>query len=78
MGNNAETADDVSELNYAEALEELEEILAGIEEDRFDLDELGDQVDRAAELIHACREKIDATELQIQSIIDELNDDDDR
>lgn len=68
---------DQSELDYGEALEELNEILAGIEDDEFDLDELGDQVDRAAELIRTCREKIDATELQIQSIIDELDDEGD-
>lgn len=65
--------DDPSELKYAEALQELNDILEGIEEDRFDLDELGEKVDRAAELIRTCREKIDATELQIQSIIDELD-----
>lgn len=68
-------AQDVAQLNYGEALEELEEILDGIEEDRFDLDELGAQVDRAAALIRACREKIDATELQIQSVIEELDQD---
>ena len=63
------------ELKYGEALAELNAILEAIEEDRFDLDELGDQVGRAAELIRMCRHKIDATELQIQSIIDELDDD---
>ncbi len=60
------------DLEYAEALEELNEILAAIEDDRFDLDELGDQVGRAASLIRLCRHKIDATELQIQSIIEDL------
>ena len=66
------------EMNYGEALEELEQILEGIEQDQFDLDELGEKVDRAAELIRTCREKIDATELQIQSIIDELDEDEDQ
>ena len=65
---------DAEELKYGEALEELDEILGAIEEDRFDLDELGVQVERAAKLIRLCRGKIDATELQIRSIIDELDD----
>lgn len=60
--------------NYGQALEELNTILESIEDDRFDLDELGAQVGRAAELIRLCRQKIDATELQIQTIIDELDD----
>ena len=62
------------ELKYGDALEELNGILEAIEEDRFDLDELGDKVSRAAQLIELCREKIDDTELQIQSIIDDLDD----
>ncbi len=71
-----DATDEETELKYGQALQELNEILEGIEEDRFDLDELGEQVDRAAELIRLCRDKIDATELQIKSIIDDLDDDD--
>lgn len=67
-------ADNV-DLKYDEALNELNEILEAIEDDRFDLDELGDQVSRAATLIRLCRTKIDATELQVRSIIEELDDD---
>ena len=70
-----DATDKETEIKYGQALQELNEILAGIEEDRFDLDELGEQVDRAAELIRLCRDKIDATELQIKSIIDDLDDD---
>ena len=68
---------DESKVKYGEALQELNQILDAIEDDRFDLDELGDKVGRAAELIQLCRHKIDATELQIQSIIDDLDDDQD-
>lgn len=59
-------------LNYGEAIAELNRILEAIEGDRFDLDELGQQVARAAELIRVCRGKIDATELQIKAIIEDL------
>lgn len=71
MTEQSKTSD--TDMEYAEALEELNEILAAIEDDRFDLDELGDKVGRAASLIRLCRKKIDATELQIQSIIEDLD-----
>lgn len=61
------------ELNYGEAIGELNRILEAIEGDRFDLDELGEQVARAASLIRICREKIDATEMQIKGIIEDLD-----
>lgn len=68
---------ETEELSYREALLELNQILQAIEEDRFDLDELGEQVGRAAELIRLCREKIDATELKIQAVIHDLDEGDD-
>lgn len=61
------------ELSYGAALEELNQILEAIEEDQFDLDELGEKVGRAAALIQLCRRKIDATELQIQAVIHDLD-----
>ncbi len=77
MTDQSDSTDDAADLRYGEALEELNGILEGIEEDRFDLEELGEQVNRAAALIRTCRDKIDATELQIQSIIDDLDEDED-
>ena len=62
-------------MKYGDAIAELNEILTAIEADRFDLDELGEKVARAAELIRLCRSKIDATELQVRSIIEDLEDD---
>lgn len=60
-------------LSYGEAMEELNRILAAIEGDAVDLDELGERVARAAELIRMCREKIDQTEFQVRTIIEELD-----
>jgi len=60
-------------LSYGEAMEELNHILAAIEGDAVDLDELGERVARAAELIRMCREKIDQTEFQVRTIIEELD-----
>ncbi|TXD38524.1 exodeoxyribonuclease VII small subunit [Lujinxingia vulgaris] len=64
-------------LSYGEAMEELTLILAAIEGDAVDLDELGERVARAAELIRMCREKIDQTEFQVRTIIEELDGRDD-
>ena len=60
------------ELSYSEALGELQKIVAAIDEDQYDLDELSGQVERAAALIQICREKITATEARIQTVMKEL------
>jgi exodeoxyribonuclease VII small subunit len=57
---------------YREAVEELETILAEIEDDSIDLDELAQRVERAAKLIALCRAKIRDTEFKVKTIIDGL------
>jgi len=57
------------ETGYAEAVTELEEILAGLEADDVDVDALAERVRRAAELIEACRERIAAAKLQIDEVL---------
>ncbi len=51
---------------------ELEEILAGIEAEESELDELTEQVSRAAGLIQICRGKLKKTDVQVRKIIDGL------
>jgi exodeoxyribonuclease VII small subunit len=58
--------------SYSEALKELNEILAGLESDTIDVDELSLQVKRAVELIKVCRGKIDSTEMEIKKIVEEF------
>lgn len=66
-------SDDADEqVAYSEAIDELETILDEIEGDDVDLDDLADKVERASELVEICRDKIDNTEMQVQSIIDDL------
>ena len=60
-------------MRYKEALRELEEILEEIEAEEVDLDDLGDKVARAAQLIGVCREKIERAEVEIKRIVDGLN-----
>ena len=62
-----------SEPGYAEALSELESILAELERDNVDVDVLASRVQRAAELIRLCRERIGNARLQIEQVVAELD-----
>ena len=57
---------------YAEALAELESILGELERDNVDVDRLAGQVQRAAELIRLCRERIGNARMQIEHVVAEL------
>ena len=63
------------ELGYAEALTELETILAELEDDNVDVDVLAQRVSRAAELIQRCRDRINAAEMEVERVIADLDDD---
>jgi exodeoxyribonuclease VII small subunit len=60
---------------YAEALDELETILAQLERSDVDVDVLAAQVQRAAALIAFCRDRIGNARLQIEQAVAALNDD---
>jgi exodeoxyribonuclease VII small subunit len=60
---------------YAEALAELETILAQLERTDVDVDVLAAQVQRAAELIAFCRDRIGNARLQIEQVVSNLGDD---
>ncbi len=60
------------EITYGEALAELEGILAAIEEEQVDVDELAVKVRRSAELIRLCRERIDAAAIEVEAVVQEL------
>ncbi len=62
-------------LGYAEALAELETILAELERTDVDVDVLAAQVKRAAELIGFCRDRIGNARLQIDQVVAELGTD---
>jgi exodeoxyribonuclease VII small subunit len=66
---------DDEQVSYSNAISELEEILEQIEGDDVDLDDLAVKVERASELVELCRDKIDKTEMQVKTIIDDLRDD---
>jgi exodeoxyribonuclease VII small subunit len=57
---------------YEEASAELDEILSDIETGDADIDVLSEKVERAAKLIQLCREKLQATEMKVTKIVEEL------
>ncbi len=61
------------ELGYAEALAELEAILAELERDAVDVDRLGAQVARAAELLAVLRSRIGAAKVRIEQVVASLD-----
>ena len=68
-------ANEDSEISYSLALEELQEILAELESDQVDIDELAKKVERANDLLQQCQKRLTSTQMQVEKIIDVLNDD---
>jgi exodeoxyribonuclease VII small subunit len=59
-------------LGYAEAMEELEEILEELEGDQLDVDVLAVRVQRAGELIKACKARITRAQADVDRIVTDL------
>ena len=59
---------------YAAALGELQKILDALEAPDVDVDALTEHVDRAAELLRFCRERLVAAETQVTEIVAGLGD----
>jgi len=62
---------------YAEAFEELQKIVSEIERGDISVDELSGKVKRAALLIKICKDKLTATEGDVNAILKELEADED-
>jgi exodeoxyribonuclease VII small subunit len=60
---------------YGAALAELEEILARLDRPDVDVDVLAEQVERAAQLIEFCRDRIGRARLQIDQVVADLAED---
>ena len=65
--------DDLAEVGYADAVAELEEILAQLDDDDIDVDHLAAQVRRAAELIALCRGRLRAARVEVTRIVADLD-----
>jgi len=57
-------------INYDTAVAEIEEILEKIEEENLGVDELAEKVNRVSQLLKICRDRLLASEEQINKILD--------
>lgn len=60
-------------LTYAEAIEELEAIVAGMEDSEIDIDLLAEKVKRASYLIRYCRERLKSTDDEVRKVLDAMD-----
>ena len=70
MSENA--ANDADEVSFSVAMEDLERILKGIEDEEIDIDVLGSELERAAALLELCRAKIRRAETEVSQIVQGL------
>lgn len=63
------------EIRFGEAIEELEGILQRVEAEEIDIDDLAEELRKAAELLEVCRGKIRKAELEVTQIVQALDED---
>ncbi len=66
------------QIKYKEAFDEIEAIIAEIEDETIDIDELASKVKRASELIKFCRSKLMKTEKEVKKVLEEFEEEEDR
>lgn len=59
-------------IGYAEAVAELDTILAELEAEEVDVDVLAARVARAAELVRLCRARIQSARVEVERIVADL------
>jgi exodeoxyribonuclease VII small subunit len=59
-------------ISYQEAIDEIEDILARIEKEELDVDELAEKVKRVSALLKICREKLIMTNEEVEKILGEM------
>ncbi len=61
-------------ITYNEAMQEIEQVIAEIENDELDVDILAKKVKRVATLIDICKDKLYKTEQEVEDILKGLQD----
>ena len=56
-------------MTYKKASEEIEAIVKSLEDNKMDIDVLGERVKRAAELIEFCKSKLHDTEEEVEKVL---------
>ena len=59
------------QLNYTQAMERLEKIVAKIENGEMDIDSLTDNLKEAKKLVNFCKEKLTKVESEVKTFLDE-------
>jgi exodeoxyribonuclease VII small subunit len=60
------------EIGFSAAMQELEAILGRIESEEVDIDQLAEELGRAAELLELCRGRIRKAEVEVTQIVQSL------
>lgn len=56
-------------MTYAQAMQELECIVAQLEDNSLDIDQLSSKVSRAQQLISFCRERLTQTDEELKKLL---------
>ena len=67
-----EREQNADEIGFAAAMQELEAILGRIESEEVDIDQLAEELGRAAELLELCRGRIRKAEVEVTQIVQSL------
>lgn len=62
----------MAQLKYQKAVKKLDEIIARIENEDIDVDELAARVKEAVSLIRLCRKKIETAKIEVQQVVEEF------
>lgn len=57
---------------YRESIEEVENILASIENDELDVDDLAEKVKRVTTLLKSCKDKLYKTQEEVEKVLKEM------
>ena len=58
-----------NEQNYVNAISEIEEILRSLDTENVDIDRLATDVQKAADLIAFCRDRLTAAQTEVERIV---------
>ena len=56
-------------MKYEEAIKQLETIAQKMENDEYDIDQLGEQLTKARELIKMCKDKLTKSDEEVQRLL---------
>lgn len=60
------------EIKYQDALRKLDELIAQIENDEIDVDDLSVRIKEAVGLLKICKSKIDKADVEVKKIVEDF------